>query len=97
VTCRITTPDGTPLIGVTIAAEEGASTLTDGDGRFILAGLTAQSHLLIPSKAGYSFNPSTIMVDLTTEDRNDITFTGSDGPGGSELTFSLHLPLILPD
>ncbi len=47
----------TPLQGVKISGA-GQTTLTDSDGRFILANVASGSHALTAAKFGYSINPS---------------------------------------
>jgi hypothetical protein len=89
--------DGFGLEGVIITSEEGQAIQTGADGEFILQGLAPGEHTITPRKEGYSFAPPSINVNLSAGDFSGLTFVGSSGPAGSSLSFSLHLPLILPN
>lgn len=84
------------LAGVTIANEDGHTTQTSAEGDFMLVGLSPSKHILTPSKAGYVFAPPSIEVDLSDGDLSGILITAIAGPSGAELSFSVHLPFILP-
>lgn len=85
------------LAGVTISSRDGQTTQTDNNGNFTLAGLPPGTHILIPSKAGYAFAPPSITVDLSTSDVAGILIAGISGTVGTDFSFALHLPLILPN
>ena len=85
------------LAGVTISSRDGQTTQTDNNGNFTLAGLPPGTHTLIASKAGYTFAPPSITVDLSTRDVAGLLIEGIAGPVGTDLSFALHLPLILPN
>ena len=88
--------DDEGLEGVTITCDSGQSIETDANGDFVLKGLSAGNHVLTPSKDGYSFNPASIMVDLSNDDRANISILGRSGPAGTRFSYNLRLPLILP-
>jgi hypothetical protein len=88
--------DDEGLEGVTLTSDSGQSAETDANGDFVLKGLSAGIHVLTPSKDGYSFNPALIMVDLSNDDRANISILGRSGPAGTRFSYNLRLPLILP-
>ncbi len=60
---RIQDSSGAPLARVPIVADTGQTTVTDENGNYQMAGLTAGSHTLIPSKDGYTFTPESRIVN----------------------------------
>ena len=99
---RVTLPpggaqlDASGIAGVTIASQTGQTAQTDANGEFKLAGLSPQKHTLSASRAGYKFMPEMFIVDLAAGDLSGIAFVSVAGPTATELSYSLHLPLILP-
>lgn len=63
---RISDEQNQPLSGVTISLPDGTSTTSDASGNYTLAGLSAGSFTVTPSKNGYTFMPASRTVSLTT-------------------------------
>jgi hypothetical protein len=75
---------GVPLLGVTVSARQGASTIgsavTDTDGYFRVDNLPSGAYTLSPSLGGYSFSPTSISVASVPSSGNNFTATGPNSP-----------------
>jgi len=69
---------GDPLEGVEVSAD-GHSDITGPDGTYAIAGLTADTYTVTPSKAEYSFEPesSEVTVNETEGNATGVDFVGT--------------------
>lgn len=101
---RVTGEDGEPLAGVEVALDgsQTATTVSDGDGSYLFAGLpTSGSYTITPAKKHYTFNaPSRVFItpggDQTADfaaTRNRHTISGRvvDGEGASVASVTIKL------
>jgi len=58
--------EGTGLPGVTLSTDTGQTTTTDAGGLFEFPPLPSATYVVTPSLSGFSFNPPSAMVVLTT-------------------------------
>ncbi len=64
---QVTDGSGQPVAGVIIASGSGPSATTGDDGTYVIDGLPAGSHILIPSLSGFTFEPASRTVSLPPE------------------------------
>jgi len=62
---------------VTLSGADGATTTTDGLGNYSFSGLSSNSFTVTPSKAGFSFTPSSRTVTANGSNIAGINFTSS--------------------
>ena len=79
---------GTELEGVSLALSGLASgtLVTDSSGYFEVSGLADGSYLVRPSKTGWSFNPSDLIIDVDSNKDNNV-FTGMPGTPGQAVNY----------
>ena len=79
---------GTPLAGVTInlTGAATASTTTDASGNFSFTGRSNGTYTVIPVKAGYIFNPVSLVVVVSGA---NVTSTNFVATANSDPTYSL--------
>ncbi|CAG0937334.1 hypothetical protein TFLX_06259 [Thermoflexales bacterium] len=53
-----------PMADVSLEADNGSTTMTGSDGRYLLTGLAWGTHVVTPTRAGYVFSPPTHTVTL---------------------------------
>jgi predicted AAA+ superfamily ATPase len=71
-----------PLSGVTVRLSPGGQAVTTGvDGEFAFDNLSPGTYTLAPSKAGYTFSPSSRSIGLVGEDVVGLEFVGSEVVG----------------
>ncbi|MBN2393362.1 MAG: carboxypeptidase regulatory-like domain-containing protein, partial [Anaerolineae bacterium] len=78
--------DGKPVSGVTVSAGAGGLAATDPSGAYTLTNVLSDTYTLVPSKAGWTFNPSALVVSVPPD------ATGQDFVGSTHRVF---LPLVL--
>ncbi|MFV9506276.1 MAG: carboxypeptidase regulatory-like domain-containing protein [Oscillochloridaceae bacterium umkhey_bin13] len=66
-----------PLAGVQISAGAQQQTTSDSSGFYVLSGLDPGSYTLTPSRANFSFSPTTRSVTLTNNDLSGQDFVGT--------------------
>jgi peroxiredoxin len=76
---------GQPFAGVDIYLCWGTSkkTSTGGDGRFSFADLPKGDYVIMPSKLGYAFSPSS--CELGSSSRSDLNFSAQTAATGTEV------------
>lgn len=62
---------------VTLSGTSSATTTADSSGSYSFGNLTSGSYTVTPSKTGFTFNPASQQVSLTTSNASGIDFTGS--------------------
>jgi hypothetical protein len=62
---------------VGLGGAAAASTVADASGAYSFSGLLAGSYVVIPSKTGYTFSPSTSTVTITSASLMGVNFSGS--------------------
>jgi len=62
---------------VSLSGPDGTSTTTDGSGNYSFSGLSSNSFTVTPSKAGFSFTPSSRTVTANGSSITGIDFTSS--------------------
>jgi len=80
---QVTTADGTPLAGATILLSGSSTqfTITDANGFYSIADLEAGGfHTVTPSRANYSFSPSSRSFSLVA-DQTEAVFTATPAGG----------------
>jgi len=70
----IITPGGAPVSGVNIEVVGVINTTTDGGGSYIVGGLQNGTYTVVPSKAGYSFTPSSLTPTINNSPASGIDF-----------------------
>jgi hypothetical protein len=65
---------------VTLSGTSGGTTTTDGSGRYTFTGLTNGSYVVAPSRAGFSFSPSTAPVTVNGASVTGVNFTATPIP-----------------
>jgi Tol biopolymer transport system component len=88
---RVIGPLGDPLAQVQISDGRGHATETDHAGRFFLSGLPAGKVTLTPSKTGFTFEPASTTLNLST-DTGDIQFTYAYGDVLKEARLDIGMP-----
>jgi hypothetical protein len=73
---RVTDGNNNGIQGVTISDGVGHTATTNSSGDYVLSGLPLGSYMLAPSKAGFSFTPSSKTVTITQADVTNQNFTG---------------------
>jgi hypothetical protein len=82
ITGKVVKPNGSPVIGATVAlsggfSSETYSSVTRNDGSYFFQDIPVGNDVVItPSKAGYTFSPSSGVFNLV-EDLSDADFTGT--------------------
>lgn len=79
---RITTPEGVGIIGATVSAEGGETSLgvtTDDDGFYSLTVPREWSGTVTPSKVGYAFGPADTVYSSVASDQTGQDYAGT-GP-----------------
>lgn len=85
---RLISPDGTPMVGMTVRlANGGATTKSDSDGRFRLAGVG--SGAIVDGKAAVVFDATTSVPASTFRVRMNMPLTAGT-------TSSLPTPMVIP-
>jgi Carboxypeptidase regulatory-like domain len=84
-TGRATGPDGNGISGVALSDGVGHTTTTDSIGNYTLAGLSAGTYTVAPSKSGYTFSPPsrsvTVPPDATGVDFEGLCSVDTDDDG----------------
>ncbi len=80
---------GQPLYGVRLTDQTGQSVMSNNDGGFNLLGLTPGLHTLTPSRPGYLFYPSQVVVDVSKQNAQNLSFIAVNAG-----TYRLTLPLL---
>ena len=62
---------------VTLSGAASRSVIADANGLYSFSGLAPGSYTVTPTKAGYSFTPTSAPVSLTTADVTGVNFTAS--------------------
>jgi len=106
ITGKVTDSGSMALAGVTLTTNSGQTATTDNQGNYTLSNLTAGSYTLTPGKTGYTFNPASLSVNLssnvtgqnfvgTTNAANTYTVSGkvtdSSGAALAGVTLSTNL------
>jgi hypothetical protein len=70
---------GTALAGVTInlTGSKTSTATTDANGNYTIAGLNDGSYTVTPSKSGYTFNPSSSVVNINAANASGTNFVAS--------------------
>lgn len=68
---------GNPISGVKISDGANHTTTTDSDGNYILGSLTLGNYTLSASKDGWNFTPSSLTVNIATDNITGQDFTGT--------------------
>ena len=77
---------GTVLSGATVlySGTASGSVIADGSGNYTIPGLAAGSYVVTPTKAGYSFSPTSSGTEtITSSDITGVDFTATPVVGGS--------------
>jgi len=89
---------GAPLVGATVSAMQGGSTIgsiqTDSDGYYRIANLPSGSYTVSASKSGYSFLPASISVSRVPSSGND--FTASSSTAAPIISSVVANPAVVP-
>lgn len=72
---RVRDSGGAPLAGVTLQAGAAATALSDSEGAYTLRGLPPGTYVVVPGKAGYTFDPSSRTLVIPPS-AGDVNFTG---------------------
>ncbi len=81
-----------PVPGVTISYAVGASVQTDGSGNYTITGLVADSYALSPFKAGYTFSPPYILLDVPPSQVGQNFIATASTP---TYDYWVYLPIVL--
>ncbi len=89
---QITSGNGSPLDGVTIALNTGASAITDSSGNYSFGNLPAGTYTVTPTAGGYSFQPANQSFTLgagSSTTKSGVNFSASASYTGSARVVSI--------
>jgi hypothetical protein len=72
---------------VTLSGTAAASTTTDSTGKYSFTGLKNGSYVVAPSKSGYTFAPSTALVNVNNASTSGVNFTAQAARSGVTLSW----------
>jgi hypothetical protein len=78
---------------LTLSGTAAASTTTDSTGKFSFSGISNGSYVVAPSRAGYTFNPSTAAVNIDNASAAGVNFTAQAIPPTVTLNWSASTSL----
>jgi len=85
---RDTNGNGVGGVSVSIG---GTTVTTEAGGYYHRSGLSSGTYQVVPSKAGYTFNPVSRSATVNNSDVTDISFiaSGSGGGGGTPISYTI--------
>lgn len=92
ITGRVETSGGAGVGGVTVSSSNGFSQETDLNGNYTIGELPPGTYIVTPSKAGYTFNPSSRTVDVQDEGVVVEDFTANPIPDTTDPTGEITSP-----
>jgi len=76
---KVVDQNGVGIAGVVVSDDFGIQATTDANGDYNIADVPFGGYTLTPAKAGYTFDPDWLYVDITSGDASSVNFVGQ-GP-----------------